>query len=471
MILLDCYTDEPSGLGVPPYLGVYPRYIAGYFENEGTKYKYMTIDDLRVLLKYGKVKDPKPSEKTNIAANNFSKNKISISELKKEKIVAVVGVHTPGKYLSAQPGTIKEVERLLEGYDLTITGPGIYGSQMQGGKKAEITKFKTWDSNFSFKEIKKYSILGAGLIDQIKGDRIIEIESARGCPHGKCSFCIEPLKNRFEYRDNEDIYDEMKTLYNRGVRNFRLGKQSCFYSLPDPSGLLKRVKSIGEMEVLHIDNVNPKMVLGKRGEKITKDIVKYCTSGNIAAFGVESFDNDISKENTLNTNAEESYEAIQIINEYGREVGDNGMPKYLPGINILFGLIGETKKTHEENMKWMQKIFDNNLLLRRINIREVALMPGTRISEVGSRVKKNKKYYWKWRNEIRQKIDVPMLPKIVPKGTVMKDVYMEIYDGKKTFGRQLGSYPLIVGLEKRVELKKYDIKVKGHMKRSIIGEM
>ncbi len=24
--ILDCYTDEASGLGVPPYLGTYPRY-------------------------------------------------------------------------------------------------------------------------------------------------------------------------------------------------------------------------------------------------------------------------------------------------------------------------------------------------------------------------------------------------------------------------------------------------------------
>ena len=60
--LLDCYTDEPAGLGVPPYLGTYPRYIAGYLEDV----KYITIDDLRLyknyLLSKKKVKD---SQKTN----------------------------------------------------------------------------------------------------------------------------------------------------------------------------------------------------------------------------------------------------------------------------------------------------------------------------------------------------------------------------------------------------------------------
>ena len=32
--ILDCYTDEPAGLGVPPYLGVYPRYISGSIDQD-----------------------------------------------------------------------------------------------------------------------------------------------------------------------------------------------------------------------------------------------------------------------------------------------------------------------------------------------------------------------------------------------------------------------------------------------------
>jgi len=60
--ILDCYTDEPSGLGVPPYLGVYPRYIYGYIRTGGSDTSqinhslgdayYLTIDDLRLFRKY-----------------------------------------------------------------------------------------------------------------------------------------------------------------------------------------------------------------------------------------------------------------------------------------------------------------------------------------------------------------------------------------------------------------------------------
>lgn len=39
-----------------------------------------------------------------------------------------------------------------------------------------------------------------------------------------------------------------------------------------------------------------------------------------------------------------------------------------------------------------------------------------------------------------------MLQRLVPLGTVLRDVYTELYEGKVTFGRQLGTYPLLVGI-------------------------
>ncbi|MBF8250591.1 MAG: hypothetical protein HW382_219 [Deltaproteobacteria bacterium] len=75
-------------------------------------------------------------------------------------------------------------------------------------------------------------------------------------------------------------------------------------------------------------------------------------------------------------------------------------------------------------------------------------------------LKKNKRYYWKWRNDIRQNIDYPMLKRVAPSGTIFKGCYAEIYDGKTTFCRQFGTYPLIVGVKGRLELKKfYDLKI------------
>ena len=65
-----------------------------------------------------------------------------------------------------------------------------------------------------------------------------------------------------------------------------------------------------------------------------------------------------------------------------------------------------------------------------------------------------------------------MLKNLVPKDTILREVRSEIYDGKTTFARQLGSYPLIIGIKERIPLKKfYNIRVTNHMLRSIVGEV
>ena len=47
-VILDCYTDEPSGLGAPPYLSVHSRYISGTLLMLGREHFYLTIDDIRI---------------------------------------------------------------------------------------------------------------------------------------------------------------------------------------------------------------------------------------------------------------------------------------------------------------------------------------------------------------------------------------------------------------------------------------
>jgi radical SAM superfamily enzyme with C-terminal helix-hairpin-helix motif len=72
--ILDCYTDEASGLGVPPYLGTYPRYIYGKLRSENNEVNYITIDDFRLHYYYNdKIKDVTKKDKTNIRIYNRTK--------------------------------------------------------------------------------------------------------------------------------------------------------------------------------------------------------------------------------------------------------------------------------------------------------------------------------------------------------------------------------------------------------------
>ncbi|HUX98029.1 MAG TPA: radical SAM protein [Candidatus Deferrimicrobium sp.] len=516
--LLDCYTDEPAGLGVPPYIGTYPRYLAGAILESKNKVCYLTIDDLRYytlrITNFNtsedglvtKIQEEKQKIRTNIKIKNLTPNIFEIPQIfkKTDILIIIAGIHTPGKYLSALPGTTREVDQLLRNINYTgftvLTGPAAnLGSGLYGGKIArEVSRdfdnfnlivnnleFKISDliknkfdsdieTSIEYKNLKTIAIRGAEIVRQYPNYPnflIAEIETSKGCPRKPgCSFCTEPLKsNIIQRRSVQDIIAEVQALYIQGIRNFRLGKQSCFYSFGTAAEIEKLLKGVREFAtILHIDNANPVAITDEK----TKIIVKYCTEGNIAALGVESFDPTVIKANNLNSDPETSYQAIQILNKYGAQRGTNGMPLFLPGINILFGLDQESKKTHEENMFWLKKILEEGLLVRRINIRQVVIFPGTSLS-AGCRnkyIRKNKKYYWKWRNDIRQSIDAPMLKRLLPIGTILKGIRTEIYDGNTTFGRQFGTYPLIIGIKKRLALDQFiDVTVSGHMLRSIVA--
>ena len=480
--ILDCYTDEASGLGVPPYLGTYPRYIYGQLISERHSVSYITIDDLRLWKKFhGKKRIPTEKEKTSILTYNLTTNDLNKVIPATDVLIVILGVHVPGKYLTALPGTLHEVIPLIKDLPMQkiLTGPAIFGTQLEGGKffeKEDLSLFsEVKDYTVEFNELQHFFLAGVEILTQIPNRRVIEIETGRGCNVGKCSFCTEPIKSKFINRKMEDVLAEVIAYYKAGARFFRLGKQADFYACDRPIQLLEKIhNACPDIEVLHIDNVNPNSVVAKNGEEITKAIVQYCTPGNIAAFGVESFDPVVVKANLLNTMPIIAHKAIEIINKYGAERGENGMPKFLPGINIIFGLLQETKDTHLKNIAALHQIIENNFMLRRINIRQVAVLPNTFLEAHGGAkyLNKNKKYYWKWRNQIRQEIDFPMLERILPKGTILKDVFTEMYDGKTTFCRQMGTYPLVIGIKGRLPLnERISVKVTGYMLRSITGEV
>jgi radical SAM superfamily enzyme with C-terminal helix-hairpin-helix motif len=310
--IIDCYTDEPSGLGVPPYLGTFPRYIYGALKKRGIDATYLTIDDMRLWKKFGSKRPNKEKEvKTNIKIYNLTKNSDNVESVLKNTttLIIIAGINVPGKYLSAEPGTLYEVTNYIKEFSCRkiLTGTAaIVGSQSEGGKMPEhFDKDVYSEIEFDYLDINDYSkveaVLGAGLIEQIPWEVIAEIETGRGCDIGKCSFCTEPIKSRVQFRDSDDVVREMRELSKLGVMHFRFGKQTCFFSYKhgDIAEIEKILKSASELrpKTLHIDNVNPNKVIGKNGREIACLIVKYCTAGNIAAFGVESFDQDVVRKN------------------------------------------------------------------------------------------------------------------------------------------------------------------------------
>jgi len=128
-----------------------------------------------------------------------------------------------------------------------------------------------------------------------------------------------------------------------------------------------------------MDNANP-VTLSKYPDEsrhIAEIIVKYHTSGDVAALGMESADPDVISANDLKATPDEVFEAIKLLNEAGARPGASGLPELLPGINFVHGLKGETKKTFELNFEFLKKVLDNGLMVRRVNIRQVMTFAGT----------------------------------------------------------------------------------------------
>ncbi|ASJ14309.1 radical SAM protein [Thermococcus radiotolerans] len=518
--IIDGYTDEPAGLGVPPYLGIYPRYAYGAIKKarKDAAIFYLTIDDLRATFEGEK----------GIATKNKTPNFPKAREIlqKADLIVYIGGLHTPGKYLSAVPSQVEEVAKFLKpllGIKI-LGGPAFMGSAHAGGTRISSRELMMAETVFDhivygdleaflhdflknphdadpfrfrrYDELRDYAILGAEVVRQFPDYPdfvIVEIETQRGCPKamgiGGCSFCTEPVRYRVvENRPVGDIIEEVGALYRLGVRHFRVGRQSCIFSymarpdgrvpVPNPEAIEKLfagIRSLApDLRTLHVDNANPAVIANYPNEstRIAKALIKYGTSGNVVAFGLESADPKVAKLNNLNATAEETYEAVRLLNEVGGKRGPNGMPWLLPGINIIFGLPGETKKSYELTFQFLKRLLDDGLMVRRINIRQVVVFPGTPLWHMRDRVKteKHKKLIQHYKYKIRHEIDLPMLKRLVPVGTVLRDVRAEVFENGLTYGRQIGSYPLIVGIPKEIELNRfYNVLIVGHGFRSITG--
>ncbi len=507
--ILDCYVDEPACLGVPPYLSPYPRYVAGAVvdSNPGSSIRYFTVDELR---------------------RGASTILPALDEV--DLLVVIAGVAVPGKYLGGTPADLKEIThymRMISNPVKVLGGPAAaFGCGVEGGELvekpdkmvtslfdivvngdvevvvAQLVKEKLNENRVDGKlrrsgahEINHYAVKGARIAMQhpdYPETLICEVETYRGCPRcvsGGCSFCIEPLYGLPDFRPVRDIIAEIKALCNVGVRHFRLGRQPDIFSYmaigvgenefpkPNPGALKKLFAGIRteclDIETLHIDNANPGVIARypKECEEIAKTIIKYHTPGDVAAFGVESVDPVVIEKNNLKAQPEQTLQAIELINKVGSVRGSNGLPELLPGINFVYGLIGETEETYRLNLEFMKGLLERGLLVRRINIRQVIPFPGTKMGKVGNRIiRKNKGIFATYKEKMRIEVDLPMLRRIVPTGTVLRRVRTETHEGNMTHARQVGTYPLLVTIPEKVPLDEWlDTTIVGHGYRSATG--
>ncbi|MCC4769428.1 radical SAM protein [Methanosarcina sp. DH2] len=515
-LIIDGYVDEPACLGVPPYFSPYPRYVAGALRERGlseNEIYYLTIDTLRENPPGAGELIGKADLLVIIAGMTVPGKYLRASPITPGEIetifraaygVKVIGgpirlgfSSEGGRAAKGMESGIGLEEAILAKMDIEAFVYDLFEKEGTGGIgsgeyfPARLKAPDSIDHRFrTTAEVGRWGLKGAFLIRQHPDYPycMCELETYRGCGRQvHCSFCTEPFYGASDYRPVEDVVSEVSTLYFYGARYFRVGRQPDLFSYhgidaggpvpkPVPEVLEKLYKGIRnsapELSVLHMDNANPITLAAypEESEQILKTIIKYHTSGDVAAFGMETADPAVIAANSLKATAEEVFEAVKLVNSLGAIRGANGLPEILPGINFVHGLMGETKKTFQMNYDFLQKVLDSGLLLRRINIRQVMAFPGTPIYGRDEAAKKHKRLFLDYKEQVRKNIDLPMLRRVVPEGTVLRDVMCEVHDKGVTFGRQLGSYPLLVGIPASLPLRKFtDVTVTAHGMRSITG--
>lgn len=478
VIIVDGYTDEPAGLGVPPYIDIYPRYIAGavFLAKKTARVLYFTIDTVR---------------------SDYASFLKTAS--KADLLIVIGGVVVPGRYIGGRPITLEELVRLpraLDGPVKILTGPvARFGFGAKGGARAvprgefeafydlvvpgegwlavyeyiktgSLEKVNPYSFSKDYSLVDEFAVRGARIVSQHPNaglNLVAEIETYRGCPRwltGGCSFCVEPRYGRVITRSPENIAREVRELYVHGVRAIRLGRQADFLTYaaqglneiefpePSPEGIEKLLRMVRlaapSLEALHIDNVNP-MSISLHKEKAVralKVLLKYHTPGDVAAFGLETADPVVSKANNLGNDPESVLEAVRVVNELGSRKGWNGLPELLPGLNFVLGLPGETKSTFDRNKEFLERLLQENLLVRRVNIREVLPLPGTPMWSVGDEIaRRHKRYIVSFKKWVREYFDVRMMKRVFPVGSLLRRCVVEGVSGSRGVARPIGSYP------------------------------
>jgi len=486
VLIVDGYTDEPGGFGVPPYIDVYPRLVAGA----------LWAADKTIRVDY-------------TAVDSFRSSRVWLQRAASyDVLVFIAGVVVPGRYLGgrpAEPAELEEWGRLLSPHaDVYLVGPAArWGLGDAGGTPAVPParlaragyQLVRGDPEIFFYELALHGperarpnavrrdyglanralVLGARIIRQHPSygrNLIVELETYRGCSRwvsGGCSFCVEPLRGRPIQRRPEEVVREVEALYRWGARGFRLGRQADIlvygsrdlgveeWPKPDPDALRRLFHGIRQaapnLRVLHIDNVNPGTITRhpRESREALKVIVYYHTDGDVAAMGLESADPKVAKMNNLNVSGEEVVRAVEIVNQVGSLRGPSGLPHLLPGINFVLGLPGERRSTFHYNRAVLEEILERGLLVRRVNIRRVLVIPATRLSRLwrgmNTKLEPYRRSFTRW---VRRVFDREMLRRIAPPGTVISDLWVEGCESGVCYMRQAGSYPLVAATRCRL---------------------
>jgi len=187
-------------------------------------------------------------------------------------------------------------------------------------------------------------------------DFVMPLLSGRGCPF-KCNFCYR-MDQGFRPRSSEGIVEEIQYL----KKNYSIS----FIAFSDELLMSSIDRTVNICETFIKSKLNIKWNCNGRLNFVTSDLIKLMKEAGcqFINYGIEAFDDQVLKNMNKVLTTKQIVHGIETTLEHGIS----------PGLNIIFGNIGDNKKTLEKDVEFLIQ-YDDCAQLR--TIRPVTPYPGS----------------------------------------------------------------------------------------------
>ena len=383
-----------------------------------------------------------------------------------EIVVIIAGTTVPGRYLGGMPISLKEIRELaaqLQKPRVILSGPIIHcnldfgdvdyiAREIPGLVAYYLLTGEDMEGKLPPEEIvDAWAPLGAEVTRKHPGypNLVCELETFRGCPRGShCSFCSERFKKVTYQRSIDGIIAEVEALAALENTCFRLERPGTTIQRNWCNRCLECTwhQRVARGKVLHSNKptspisgiLQPALLHKPPRLRFGRICRSSCVAGK-----------------QYRADPEKTFRAIEIMNA---GLAPEGIPK-LPGLNFHGLRVAGTMEL--------------NLAFAGCGMRPVAAAVNIARSTLwGLQAKPTYSAYrfQQYKDAVNKEINKPMLQKVFPRGTLYRDVIIEESKGLTAYGRQPGSYPILVGIPGKFPLgSKLDVKIVDHGYRSITG--
>jgi radical SAM superfamily enzyme YgiQ (UPF0313 family) len=192
----------------------------------------------------------------------------------------------------------------------------------------------------------------------VGSDRVMQMVSGRGCPY-RCNFCYR-MDSGFRPRSIDSIVEEIKILKSEYyINGIEFADELLMSSVQRTHEICERF--------LH-ENLNIKWACNGRLNFAEKKLLQLMKKSGCVFinYGIESIDDATLKIMNKQLNTKQIFEGVQNTVDVGIH----------PGLNIIFGNIGETKDILRKDVDFIKRFGD---CLQMRTIRPVTPYPGSEL--------------------------------------------------------------------------------------------